>query len=87
MAIIKKVTSPGNNILGTLDGRIVFDEGRGKIAITDQSGQERTRLDILGLTTIRSDGTTANRVGQAESDLRDGIWSAKPGVDLKNKGI
>lgn len=82
MAIIKKITQPGNNLTGSLNGRIVLDEGRGKISITEQSGQERTRLDLLGLTTIRTDGTYANRVGQAAEDLRDGIWSAKSGEDL-----
>ena len=87
MAIIRKITEPGNALIGSLSGRIVLDEGRGKISITEPGGQERTRLDILGLTTIRSDDTHANRVGQASSDLRDGIWSAKPGVDLRDEGI
>lgn len=82
MAIIKKITQPGNAITGSLNGRIQLDEGRGKISITEQDGQERTRLDLLGLTTIRTDGTYANRVGQAAEDFRDGIWSAKNGEDL-----
>lgn len=85
--IIVNITQPGNNITGSLNGRIVLDEGRGKISITEQSGQERTRLDLLGLTTIRTNGTEANRVGQARSDNRDGIWTAKPGVDLRDEGI
>lgn len=46
------------------------------------SGKERTRLDILGLTTIRSNGEYANRVGQAGDDGRDGIWTAKDTEDL-----
>jgi hypothetical protein len=62
-------------------GQMVF-----KLTGTTQSiyssGNERTRLDELGLTTIRSDGTYANRVGQAGSDDRDGIWTAKPTQDL-----
>lgn len=87
MAIIKTITEPGNSLTGSLNGRIVLDEGRGTISITEQSGQERTRLDLLGLTTIRSDGTHANRVGQARDDLRDGVWSAKPGIDLRDEGI
>lgn len=82
MAIIVKITQPGNNLTGSLNGRIILDEGRGRISVTEQSGQERTRLDLLGLTTIRSDNTYANRVGQAADDLRDGVWSAEPGEDL-----
>lgn len=50
-------------------------------------GEERSRLDPQGLTTIRSDGTYANRVGQASDNNRDGIWAAKPGIDLRDKGI
>lgn len=50
-------------------------------------GVERTKLDVLGLTTVRQDGTYANRVGQARDDGRDGIWTAKPGIDLRNEGI
>lgn len=87
MAFIEKITQPGNNRSSSLNGRIVFDEGRGKISVTEQSGQERTRLDLLGLTTIRSDGTYANRTGQAEIDLRDGNWTADPGEDLRDLGI
>lgn len=50
-------------------------------------GTERTRLDDQGLTTIRQNGTFANRVGQASDNNRDGIWAAKPGIDLRDKGI
>lgn len=82
MAIITTIKQPGQGLTGSLNGRIVLDQGRGKISITETNGQERTRLDLLGLTTIRSDGTGANRVGQAATDLRDGIWTAKSGEDL-----
>lgn len=87
MAIITKITQPGNVLTGSLDGRIVLDEGRGRISITEQSGQERTRLDLLGLTTIRSNGEFANRVGQARDDLRDGNWTANDDTDLRDEGI
>lgn len=87
MAIITKLTQAGGRTTSSLSGRIVFDESRGKIAVTEEGGQERTRMDLLGLTTIRSDGTYANRVGQASSDLRDGMWSAKPSEDLRDLGI
>ena len=83
MNIVTKVTTPSQVLTGSLNGRIILNEGRGEISITEQNGQQRTRLDLLGLTTIRSDGTYSNRVGQAEGDSRDGIWTAKPGKDLK----
>lgn len=85
--IIVNITQPGNNLTGSLDGRIVLDEGRGKISITEQGGQERTRLDLLGLTTIRSNGEYANRVGQARDDNRDGVWTASAGEDLRDIGV
>lgn len=84
MAIVTKITQPGNNLTGSLNGRIVLDEGRGKISITEQNGQERSRIDLLGLTTIRSDGSYANRVGQAGQDGRDGMWTADPDKDLQD---
>lgn len=87
MTIVTKITQPGNNLTGSLNGRIVLDEGRGKISITEQSGQERTRIDLLGLTTIRSDGTFAIRTGQAADDNRDGNWVAKPDIDLRDEGV
>lgn len=87
MNLVETITTPGQGLTGSLNGRIVLDEGRGKISITEQSGQERTRLDLLGLTTIRSDGTYSNRVGQARDDLRDGIWTLKAPLDLRDDGI
>ena len=105
MGIVTKITTPGNNLTGSLNGRIILDEGRGRFVTTDglgvertvqdvdgihvfdPDGNERSRIDTLGLTTIRSNGTYANRVGQAGSDGRDGIWTAKPSVDLRNEGI
>lgn len=85
MNLVENITIPSQGLTGSLNGRILFDEGRGKISITETSGQERTRLDLLGLTTIRSNGTYSNRVGQAANNLRDGIWTAEPTVDLRNE--
>lgn len=85
MAFIEKITQPSQGLVGSLNGRILLDQGRGRIVVTETNGQERTRLDLLGLTTIRSDGTYSNRVGQAANDLRDGIWTAEPTVDLRNE--
>jgi len=60
-----------------IDGFHFYDDGK----------NERSRIDQLGLTTIRSDGTYSNRVGQASDDGRDGIWTAKPSEDLTDLGI
>lgn len=84
---IETITTPGQGIVGSQNGRIIIDEAQGRLSITEQGGQERTRLDLLGLTTIRSNGEYSNRVGQASSDNRDGIWVAKPGIDLRDQGI
>ena len=84
---IESITTPSQGIVGSQNGRIILDEAQGRISITEQSGQERTRLDLLGLTTIRSNNEYANRVGQARDDNRDGMWTAKPGVDLRDQGI
>lgn len=83
MNIIENISTPSQGLTGSLNGRIVLDEGRGKISITEQSGQERSRLDLLGLTTIRTDATYSGRFGQAKTDFRDGAWVAKSGEDLK----
>lgn len=81
--IIKTVTTPGNNIVGSLNGRIQLDEGRGRFVVTDTNGAERTTLDILGLTTKRTDGTYSARYGQIASTGEDVAIIADPGQDLK----
>lgn len=56
--------------------------------IYDENGNELTRLDILGLTTIEpSTGDYKVRVGAATDDGRVGVWVAEPGVDLRDEGI
>lgn len=87
MAIITKVTQPGNTLTGSLNGRLVIDQGRGQILVTEQSGQERAKMAIDGFTTTRSDNTRYGKLGQADSDGRDIFAVAKPGIDLKNEGI
>lgn len=87
MAIIKKITQPGNTLTGSLNGRLVFDQGRGTISVTEEGGQERAKMAIDGFTTTRSDNTRYGKFGQADNDGRDILAIAKPGVDLKNEGI
>lgn len=85
--IIVNITQPGNNLTGSLDGRIVLDEGRGRIVVTEQNGQERSRMAIDGFTVTRSNNTRYGKLGQADSDGRDILAVAKPGIDLKNEGV
>lgn len=87
MAIQINVTQPGNNLTGSLNGRIVLDEGRGQIVVTEQNGQERSKLAIDGLTVTRSDNTRYGKLGQADSDGRDILAIAKPGINLIDQGI
>lgn len=83
MAIITSVTQPGGKTTSTLSGRIVFDESRGKIAITDNDANERTRLDVLGLTTLRANGHYSARYGTIESTGESVAIIALPNEDLK----
>jgi hypothetical protein len=87
MALDKIASYTGQNNTSTFNGKIQLDEIRGRFVVTDNDNNERTIVDIKGLTTIRSDGTYANRVGQASDDGRDGVWTVKPGVDLRDEGI
>lgn len=87
MAIIVKVSQSGGNTTSSLNGRIVFDETRGYIVVTESSGQERSKMAVDGFTVTRSNSTRYGKMGQADSDGRDIFAIAKPGIDLKNKGI
>jgi hypothetical protein len=85
MALTKKIAYAGNSLLSTLNGRIRFDEGRGRISIENGDNIEVTRLDTLGLTTIEAaTGHYKNRVGVAGDDARTIIATAKPGKDLRD---
>lgn len=83
MAIIEKITQSGGRTTSSLSGRLVFDETRGRISVTEQAGQERTRLDILGLTTIRSNNEISARYGEIESTGESVAIVALPNEDLR----
>lgn len=84
-------TNSGSIRLEQGENRLVVYNGAQEIVVidaggfhfNDELGNERTRLDELGLTTIRANGEYANRVGQAGDDNRDGIWTANDDEDLK----
>lgn len=88
MAFSDETSYTGQQNISTFNGNILIDNARGEIAIRETGNPaKRTVLDKLGLTTIRADGTGANRVGQAKSDLRDGMWSMSPGESLEDYDI
>lgn len=68
---IENITTPGQGLVGSQNGRIILDEAQGKISITNQSGQERTRLDLSGFLT--TDGATSTRINPPGIVQNDGI--------------
>lgn len=85
--IIVNVSQPGNTLNSSLNGRLVFNQGRGEIVVTEQSGQERSKMAIDGVTVTRTDNTRYGKLGQADSDGRDILAIAAPGQDLRAEGI
>lgn len=49
MAIVENITQPGNVVTGSLSGRLIIDEGRGRVVVTDINGVEKTVQDIDGI--------------------------------------
>jgi hypothetical protein len=80
MAIIKKITQPGNNLISTLSGQIQIDEGQGLMRIYDPAlGRNLLVLDKTGL--LFDDGTN-RRIKLGSYALRVGFWMSKPGQDV-----
>ena len=71
MAIVTKITQPGNNLTGSLSGRIVLDEGRGRIVVTDQQGNEKTVQDTDGF--HLTDGTVTTNITPSSITQNDGV--------------
>lgn len=65
MAIIKKITQPGNSSVSTLGGQIRIDEGAGTLAVRDSvTGQVVTQVDVNGLTNNDESGRKLNQLGK-----------------------
>lgn len=80
MAIIKKITQPGNNLISTLGGQIQIDEGRGLMRIYDSAtANDLVVIDRTGF--LFSDGTD-RRIKLGSYALRVGLWMTKPGKDV-----
>lgn len=85
MAIVKKITQPGNTITGSLNGRIQLDEGRGRFVVTDTGGVEKTVQDTNGFHIFRGVNEESQRYGFAnEQDGRDIAIIAKPGKTVRD---
>lgn len=87
MNIVTSITVPSQGLTGSLNGRLQINEGTGRISISDTLGRERTRLDILGLTTSDTDGTERLRAGITRSTGETILAITDPGDDLRNDGI
>lgn len=82
MAIITKITQPGNNLISTLGGQIQIDEGRGTMRIYDSAtANDLVIIDRTGF--LFNDGTN-RRIKIGSYLLRVGIWQSAPGQDVIN---
>lgn len=80
MAIITKITQPGNNLISTLGGQIQIDEGRGLMRIYDSTtANDFVVIDRTGF--LFSDGTD-RRIKLGSYALRVGFWISKEGEDV-----
>lgn len=80
MAIVKKITQPGNNLISTLGGQIQIDEGRGMMRIYDSSTQtDLVTIDRTGF--LFSDGTD-RRIKLGSYAMRVGFWMTPDGEDV-----
>jgi len=53
MAIITKITQPGNRIISSLDGKVRFEQGRNRIAVSDSAtGGHLGQIDGDGFKTF-----------------------------------
>lgn len=80
MAIVKKITQPGNNLISTLGGQIQIDEGQGMMRIYDSTSQtDLVTIDRTGF--LFSDGTD-RRIKLGSYALRVGFWMSPAGQDV-----
>lgn len=71
MAIVKEITTSGQNTVSTLSGSIRLEEGRGRLVVYDSiSNIELTTLDRTGFLT--TDGTTSTRINPPGIVQNDG---------------
>lgn len=71
MAIVKKITQPGNNLISTLGGQIQIDEGRGRLVIYDSvTQQEINVVDRTGY--YLTDGVVSTKINAGNIIQNDG---------------
>lgn len=80
MAIVKEITTSGQNTVSTLSGSIRLEEGRGRLVVYDSiSNIELTTLDRTGF--LFSDGTDRRiKLGSYASEVVFAI--SKTGEDV-----
>lgn len=82
MNIVETVTTPSQGLTGSLDGRIVLDQGRGRIIVTDTNGIARTVQDVQGFKTYNASSQEVVRNGvMPNGDY--GLTAAKPGETIQ----
>lgn len=79
MAIIKKITQPGDFQLSTLNGRVRLESGR--LATYDADGKVVTISDQEGLTTYDADGKVMLRSGTNPNDTKKITVIGRQGED------
>jgi hypothetical protein len=69
MAIVTKITQPGNQIISTLDGKVRIEAGRNRIVSTDAvSGGNLNVWDSQGIKTYDDDANEIARNGRQPDD-------------------
>lgn len=82
MAIIKKITQPGNNIVGTLNGKIQIEEGSGRMVVRDATtNRELNVVDGDGYT-FSDDNERRLRIGNNPQRTRVNMWLSPDGTDV-----
>lgn len=65
MTIVVNIRQGGQPLTGSLNGRIQLDEGRGRFVVNDNTGTERTVMDLDGLHANNANGVELTTVDTA----------------------
>jgi len=79
-------TKNGQNTVGTLDGSISIQEGRGRLVVYDSVTQRE--LNVVDRTGYLFSNATDRKIKiglDPSDDSNVGIWVAKPGLDVINE--
>lgn len=79
MAFEEKITQPSQGLTGSLSGRILLDEGKGALIISEGG------IDLLTITKdgiLLNDGTDRRMIIGKMPDSNIGVVISKPGYDV-----